>query len=56
MTGAGDIVNHLDSFEQKQFCTPENTLSLSLKDKATINQTLVFLRLDESANLPNFCE
>ncbi|WP_334067799.1 hypothetical protein [Nereida ignava] len=56
MNGAVDIVNHPDSFDQKQFCAPEYDLSLSLKDKATLSQTLVFLRLDESANVPNSCE
>lgn len=45
--GAGDIVNHPDSFDQKQYCADQNDLSLSLKDKATLNQTLVFLRLDQ---------
>ncbi|MBT5821491.1 MAG: hypothetical protein P8P65_09635 [Planktotalea sp.] len=55
-SGAGEVVNHPDSFDQKQFCTPEYDLSLSFKDKATLSQTLVFLRLDESASRPNSCE
>lgn len=53
--GTGSIVNHPDSFDQHQFCAPGALLSLSLKDKGNLNQTLVFLRLDGAASANGAC-
>lgn len=37
-------VNHPDSFDQVTVKLSDSLISLSLKDKASLNQTLVFLR------------
>lgn len=42
-----DRVNHPDSFVQVTTKVSGSTLSLSLKDKAGLNQTLVFLRVTQ---------
>ena len=54
--GAGGLVNHPDSFDQNQFCAPNAHLSLSLKDKGNLNQTLVFLRLDGTSAPDSACQ
>ena len=54
--GAGENVNHPDSFDHYQFCNNTNTLSLSLKDKSALAQTLVFLRLDPHAPDKPLCK
>jgi len=38
-------VNHPDSYDLRQWQSPKQTFALSLKDKAAIAQTLVFLRM-----------
>ena len=53
--GAGQIVNHPDSFDQFRFCTASTTLSLSLKDKANLGQTLIFLRAAQSGDQTTAC-
>ncbi len=45
-TGAGQVVNHPDSFAQKQFAKGGVEWSLSLKDKGGLEQTLIFLRAE----------
>ncbi|MEL7469154.1 MAG: hypothetical protein AAFN27_11915 [Pseudomonadota bacterium] len=42
-----DGVNHPDSYDQQRFHTGDADLSLSLKDKAAIHTTFVFLRTKE---------
>ena len=54
--GTGDIVNHPDSFDQNAFCAADYELSLSLKDKGNLNQTLIFLRLDGKSASSNACQ
>lgn len=46
--GTDPAVNHPDSFDQRQLCTPYAALSLSLKDKAGLGKTLIFLRSAQS--------
>ncbi|MEM6374950.1 MAG: hypothetical protein AAF686_01840 [Pseudomonadota bacterium] len=43
-------VNHPDSYQLRQFEAPERLISLSLKDKASLEQSFVFLRVDKSQN------
>jgi hypothetical protein len=46
--GAGQIVNHPDSFDQIEYCGQSHRYSLSLKDKAGLAQTLIFLSASQS--------
>lgn len=39
-------VNHPDSYRLVQFGAPDAVISLSLKDKASLQSTFVFLRVD----------
>lgn len=43
-------VNHPDSYDLKQFHTEEGTVFISKKDKAALQQTLVFLRVERATN------
>lgn len=51
----GALVNHPDSFEQAQFCMNSGSLSLSLKDKAALQETLVFIRSTRAKLDPDQC-
>lgn len=39
-------VNHPDSYKLRQFLTGDVVISISLKDKAALDQTFVFLRVE----------
>lgn len=41
----GDQVNHPDSYELRQFQAEGRAVYLSIKDKAALQQTIVFLRI-----------
>lgn len=51
----GALVNHPDSFEQAQFCMNSGSLSLSLKDKAAFQETLIFVRSTHAKLDPDQC-
>lgn len=46
----GSPVNHPDSYTLMQFQNREAVISLSLKDKASLQQTFLFLRVDNSTD------
>lgn len=41
-----NAVNHPDSYDQLLYTTDEHLISLSLKDKAQLNSTFLFLRIE----------
>lgn len=45
--GADALVNHPDSYDLRRYETRTGTVSLSLKDKGALGQTLIFLRVQE---------
>ncbi|MEP5154554.1 hypothetical protein [Planktotalea sp.] len=51
-SGAGEIVNHPDSFNQIEYCDASGTYSLSLKDKAGLGETLIFLTSTPNQHCP----
>lgn len=46
----GARVNHPDSYDLRQFRLGESVVSLSLKDKGALGQSLVFLRASQPAS------
>lgn len=44
--GADTPVNHPDSYDLRQFVAGGTLISVSLKDKAALRRTLVFLRIE----------
>ena len=41
----GDMVNHPDTYDLRRFMVAGNIVNVSLKDKASLQKTIVFLRI-----------
>ena len=44
--GADQLVNHPDSYDLREWATPDSGYFISVKDKGALNRTLVFLRVE----------
>ena len=48
--GEDQPVNHPDSYDLREWDTPDGTFAISVKDKGGLNRTLVFFRLEPKAS------